>query len=388
LEKISQQIVNLQRDKTLKEVELEKQKALFRAQRLEAENLRKNALLLVRDRDLQHYRLLEKTAAFKLREKDLALEKSNKVMFQNKLNQAERVNEQQTKIRNLFLVAFTLVIAIGFLSVKRIQAKKTEITLRAEAAEYQAQAAELQARASETEMLRLQAESERHRREAQQEFSRRLIASQEKERSRMARELHDQLGQDLVFIRNSMLVALDEGRVSESVAEAAQTAGTVLENVRRLARDLRPLQLDRYGLTNALEAMITRIGKSSPTRFVTLLDPLDGLFSKDEEINVFRIVQESASNILRHAAAKEATIRVVRSDRMIELVIEDDGRGFDAAEESWGFGLLGMKQRVELLRGTMQVRSSPGAGAKIMVALPLDGDARCGADALATEKEA
>jgi signal transduction histidine kinase len=268
-------------------------------------------------------------------------------------------------------VAVGLFVAVGFLGVKRVQSHRTEAMLRAESAEYQAQAAEYKAKSAETEMLRLQADAERRRREEQQEYFRQLIAAQEAERSRIAVELHDQLGQDLVFIRNRMLVAAEAAGGAGHLDDAVQAAAGMLENVRRLARNLRPFQLDRYGLTDALNAMIERIGAGCTTNFTAEIDPLDGVFEKGQEIHVYRIVQECINNILRHAGASEALVRVVHGEELVELVIEDDGCGFSGGEPSFGFGLHGIRHRVDILGGSIRLQTPERGGTRILVTLPI-----------------
>lgn len=275
--------------------------------------------------------------------------------------QASLVSRERI-LRNAILGSVGLLLIVVFLSMKRMQGKKREASLRAEAAEYKAQAAE-------AEKLRFQNETERHRLESQQEFLRKLILSQEEERSRIAMGLHDQLGQDLVVIRNNILVFLKESCANPLLEQAALTAGLMLENVRRLARDLRPFQLDQYGLPFALAAMVERVGGFCSTNFILEVDPLEGVLDRNLEINIYRIVQESVNNIVRHADAKEAVIRIVRSEDLVELVIEDDGRGFSGNEESYGFGLNAIIQRVELLGGSISVQSSANTGTKIVASI-------------------
>ena len=317
-------IALLEKDKQVQALELERKRSELTLQKVETDRNRQRAELYRQQHEVQKLKLDNESAAHR---KDLELGRLEKEKREREMDMLTRENKHREEIntreRGALLGGLALFSVIGVLGVKRVQAKRVEASLRAETAEYKAQVAE-------AEVMRTQAESERRRRKEQQEFSRQLIASQEDERSRIAAELHDQLGQDLVVIRNSILVALEEGRGDENLLEAGQTAGMMLENVRRLARDLRPYQLDRYGLTNALEAMITRVGKTCPTRFTAEIDPLDGLFDKTGEITLYRIVQEGVSNIVRHAGAAEAMVRAVRSDDVVELVIEDDGNGIAA----------------------------------------------------------
>jgi signal transduction histidine kinase len=370
----------LQQEKTLREAEMRRQGEELLRRKAESDRNRQTAQLLARRQELHIMAIENREMELQLRSKELQLEKKEKEKRGKEIALLHKDNALQSSItsrergmRNSLIIGLLLALVVGFLGVKRVQARRTEASLRAEAAEFQAQAAEYQAKASESEMLRVQADSERRQREAHKEFSRQLIASQEQERRRIAGELHDQLGQDLLVIRNAMLATVQEGHGDESLNDAVQTAAAMLENVRRLARDLRPFQLDRYGLTKAIEAMLGRIGKNSPTRFTVELDPVDGLFPKEQEINLYRIVQESVNNIIRHAGATEATIRLVRDEESVEMVIADNGKGIVLKDgvDTAGFGLQGMRQRADILGGSMTIRSADGTGTTIHFIIPL-----------------
>ncbi len=370
-EKKEQQIALLEKDKALQASELERKQKELALQQLEAIRMKERALLLTQQNEINLLALDHRTTELELRTKELLLQRAEKEKKAKEVELQASIISREKVAKDAMLIGVVLIVALAFLVVKRMQAKRREASLRAEAAEYQAQAATLQAQASEAELLRIQAESERRQRQVQQEFSRQLIRSQEGERTRIASELHDAFGQELVVIRNQLLQSMKSGRVEEHVLDAAQTASTMLENVRRIARDLKPVQLERYGLTNALESMITRMDKSSKTRFTIEIDPLDDCIPHDDEINVFRIVQEGTNNIVRHAEATEATVRIVRSDDLLEMLIADNGRGFDIDEAEHSFGLIGMQQRVALLGGTLAIESTTGAGSRIRMSIPL-----------------
>jgi signal transduction histidine kinase len=156
------------------------------------------------------------------------------------------------------------------------------------------------------------------------------------------------------------------GEISDSAAEA-------LEQVREIAYYLRPSQLERLGLTSAIEEMIERVSASAGISFDVELAPLDGVFSKQDEINFYRIVQESLNNIIKHSGAKSATISITKDESKVELLIEDHGKGFapeeagDNHRKSRGLGLKGMAERARLLGGTYTVKSFPGEGTTVIV---------------------
>ena len=202
----------------------------------------------------------------------------------------------------------------------------------------------------------------------------RAVATQEAERRRLARELHDGVGQALT----SILLGLSAMERAESAAAAREAAValrelvvTTLQEVRQLAVDLRPKALDDFGLGPAL----VRLGQS--VRETTGLDVQVGALlgatrlPSDVETAVYRIAQEALANVLRHAAAQHVSIVVTRRGDSVSIVIEDDGAGFDLSRPVEGMGLAGMRERVGLLDGTIAIESAPGRGTTIVAELPL-----------------
>ncbi len=219
----------------------------------------------------------------------------------------------------------------------------------------------------------------------QDAFARKLIESQETERKRIAGELHDGIGQTLVVIRNRALMGLrpgldEEARVRQ-MSEISTEASTGIDDVRKIAYNLRPYQLDRLGLTRALEALIEQ-ARVGGLELAAEIAPLDGVFAHDDEINVYRIVQESVSNLVKHAGAQRGRVAVRLDDGAVEIAIEDDGRGFDperlrgGAGGTGGAGLGGIAERVRLLGGRHAIRSSPGQGTRVTIQLPRSGGVR------------
>lgn len=218
-------------------------------------------------------------------------------------------------------------------------------------------------------------------RTAQEEFSRQLLASQEGERKRIAAELHDSLGQNLLIIKNRALLALTPNAPqtvsTEQLNEISATASQALEEVREIARNLRPYKLDRLGLTKALESIITQAAESSEIKFTSEIDSVNGIFSNEDEINLYRIVQESINNILKHSQATEVHLQVMREGHTVHLEIQDNGVGFDAETlmgkdvDRRGFGLASISERARIIGGRHWIRSSPGQGTNITVKIEL-----------------
>jgi signal transduction histidine kinase/ligand-binding sensor domain-containing protein len=218
-------------------------------------------------------------------------------------------------------------------------------------------------------------------RTAQQAFSQQLIASQEDERKRIAGELHDSLGQTLLIIKNraymgaktvdSIEVAPDVAR--EQFDEISDSASEAINQVREISYYLRPSQLERLGLTIAIEEMLQQVAESSSIRFDFEISQLDGAFSPESEINFYRIVQECANNIIKHSGATQAEVCISRDDQVVELIVHDNGKGFDpnalqtnGASKS-GFGLTGIAERVRILGGKYAIESVPESGTTVEV---------------------
>ena len=202
---------------------------------------------------------------------------------------------------------------------------------------------------------------------------RRVVEAQELERRRLARELHDQTGQELTSVLLG-LKAVEEAKTDAERARAlAAVRGQVVEtlhDVRRLAVELRPKALDDFGLVAALERLRDTFSEQTGIR-VDLESQIDDRLPSDVETALYRIVQEALTNIIKHAQATSVSIVLARTRRSVTAVIEDDGRGFDPDGRGEGLGLLGMGERLALLGGKLKLESSPGAGSTIVAEVPL-----------------
>jgi signal transduction histidine kinase/ligand-binding sensor domain-containing protein len=207
------------------------------------------------------------------------------------------------------------------------------------------------------------------KRAAQEEFSQKLLESQERERQRIAAELHDGLGQDLLIIKNWALLGLKNGAdSSRQLGEISETASAAINEVREIAYNLRPFHLDELGLTKAVESMLDRISKVSAIDFFWEMDVIDGFFPQEDEINFYRIVQECVNNIVKHSGASRASVKIERDDEGLRLSIRDNGKGFEPslvalkrASQS-GFGLAGINERARILGGKLAINSDSGEG--------------------------
>ncbi len=220
-----------------------------------------------------------------------------------------------------------------------------------------------------------------HRRASQKEnFARQLIASQERERQRMAVEMHDGLSQSLVIIKRRALTGLhsvdDREQIKEQLQEIAEASTFALDEVKEIIFDLRPHQLDRVGVSEAISDLLDRVSAAQSWQIIKQLDNLDGALSKEGENNLYRIVQEGLNNISKHAAASQVTITINRKPHRLELMITDNGCGFvvKAQTDKWGYSGLGLQsiiERSKLLAGHMTIRSVPGHGTTLHLRFPI-----------------
>ncbi len=168
-------------------------------------------------------------------------------------------------------------------------------------------------------------------------FTRQLIDSMEAERKRIATELHDSIGQELLIIKNRALLALNDLRnkknIKEQLDEISRTASRAIQETREIINNLRPYQIDRLGLKKSLESIIDRAARTTTISFTSDIDPIDGLIPKEMEIHVYRIIQECVNNIIKHAHAKSGKVTVKRWFNRLNIDVEDDGTGYDVLSE-------------------------------------------------------
>ena len=222
------------------------------------------------------------------------------------------------------------------------------------------------------EQRALAEEAERQMRELSQQ----LVATQEEERRKLSRELHDHVGQMLTALRMELgridrLRRPVDAEVPAAVAECRRLVDNVVRTVRDLALGLRPSMLDDFGLLPALEWHIRDVGRRYGLAVdLTASGDLEHL-PDSHRTCVYRVVQEALTNCVRHARAKHVQVTIVGVGRTLDVAIVDDGTGFSPVPRRPGLGLRGIEERVRELNGTMQIRSAKGAGTAIRIALTL-----------------
>jgi PAS domain S-box-containing protein len=221
-------------------------------------------------------------------------------------------------------------------------------------------------------------EQVRSGRERLQQLSRHLVEVQENERKYIARELHDETSQSLTSLKMGLQVIENEAerrvRLTEQVRNLQALADETLESLHHLAVNLRPASLDHLGLTDALTSLIESTKQRSGLQaHFKIIGSMESAILTDEiETSIYRIVQESITNVLRHANATYVDVILEWQDEKILIVIEDDGAGMDIqkARETGRLGLVGMQERAEMLGGRLLIDSTPQVGTTLVVEIP------------------
>lgn len=213
-----------------------------------------------------------------------------------------------------------------------------------------------------------------------QEMSSRILTAHEEERKRIARELHDDTAQAItsILVRLRLLEhSAEREEVLKNVEELRELTAGALDSVRRMAMDLRPASLDDLGLVPALQSYAEKFSQTTPVAVSVEAEGLGRRLPRDVELVLYRVFQEALTNVSRHASANTALVQLTRGRNEVTLVIEDDGDGFDPEDlsptQGTGLGLFGMRERLTLVGGVVEVESEKGKGTKIVARVPVLG---------------
>jgi len=202
------------------------------------------------------------------------------------------------------------------------------------------------------------------------ESSGRVLAAQEQQRLRIARELHDEIGQTLTAVALRAEHAAGQGGPERrELAELAEVVQQSLQDVRRISRELRPEALDELGLVNALIALCARVAEQSGIQIHRRMEGRPPELPPDVELAIYRIAQEALTNVMRHSKATEATVSFSPERRVVVLTVTDNGEGLPEHVIEGG-GLTGMRERAMLIGGELTIGSVPGAGVAVTLRLP------------------
>jgi signal transduction histidine kinase len=216
-----------------------------------------------------------------------------------------------------------------------------------------------------------------------------LLSIQEEEKRRIARELHDETSQTLVSLNANLEAAIAKLPTDAAQAEALlrktqRQSVNILEEMHRLIYELRPVILDDLGLVTAIQWLVENSLQQSGIAVNFKAKGRVRRLDNQLAITLFRVIQEATNNIARHADAKSVNISLYFMKSLIKITVTDDGRGFDVEEaintkdKPRGLGILGMKERVLLMKGNIEIRSRPGDGTEIDIEMPLFKEAQNG----------
>ncbi len=218
------------------------------------------------------------------------------------------------------------------------------------------------------------------KRKTQEEFARALLESQEAERKRISGELHDSVGQNILLMKNrahfGVQGAQDLELAHQQLNEIASLATDTLNQVREISHNLRPLHLDRLGLTQSFFMLLDQVERNSSMTIQSNINSIDDLLPKEHEVNLFRIVQECLNNILKHSKASTVIFTTEVNANAISITISDNGVGFDFDQKqrltrNYGMGLSGLSERAKIIGGEIMITSSPGNGTTTSIQIPV-----------------
>jgi len=203
---------------------------------------------------------------------------------------------------------------------------------------------------------------------------RRALAAQENERRRLARELHDEVGQTLtgVVLQLEALQRMAPNALKEAIVDVQETARAGVEDMREIARGLRPQALDEFGLRSALVSLASQTSDHTSVRVRPQLAEGLPALAHEQDLAIYRVAQESLTNVVRHANARHVDISLVQNDvGDVELHVRDDGRGIAAHEANGtGTGLAGMRERALLIGGRLSIRAHEDGGTEVRLTVP------------------
>lgn len=288
---------------------------------------------------------LNALSKFEIQQKELQI---NFLQNENKVNQLKSENKSlQLNILISVSVIF-IIIFIGYI-IRSKEIKKIEIAQLSE--------------------------------KLQKSFSANLINRQEEERRRIASELHDSLGQNLLIIKNMLDYSIksnnEKKELETRLQELSNIAMSSIEEIRTITRNLFPYQLNRMGITTAITSMLKNLETSTSIKVNYSIDNLDKIFSKETETHLYRIVQEAMNNVIKHSGAVNVNVKMKLTDMELEMRIIDNGYGFNTeileGEQAnrIGLGILGIKERARITGGTFQIHSEIGKGTSLTVVVPV-----------------
>ncbi|MBC9911828.1 sensor histidine kinase [Chitinophaga varians] len=202
------------------------------------------------------------------------------------------------------------------------------------------------------------------------DFSRDLIHVQESERKRVATELHDSVGQQLILLKNRTLLLQRNGPDPQQVEGLATGIRDVLQEIRDISYSLRPYQIDMLGFGQSVRSLMGDMMDAAGIDYQIAIDPIDQLLGKDNEMNLYRILQEVLNNIIKHARATMATLEIKKGVSLISIRVVDNGQGFTPELQSKGLGMTSIRERAILLQGRLLITPAETGGTEVTITIP------------------
>jgi signal transduction histidine kinase len=203
-------------------------------------------------------------------------------------------------------------------------------------------------------------------------FKAKMIEAQEKDWKMTAGELHDSIGQNLsainIFLQQSIKSGITD---TDKLEQASELTVETINEVRRISQKLYPKQIERLGLTIAIQAMTERLASASGIKFNLNIENVDTAFSEQDAVQYFRIIQEVLNNTIKHSAAENVGINIKRTVMFVVTEIEDDGVGFEVSNSAkLGFGLINIEERIRIVKGNYEFLSEEGKGTRFKITIP------------------
>ncbi|WP_214228243.1 7TM diverse intracellular signaling domain-containing protein [Pedobacter sp. B4-66] len=205
-------------------------------------------------------------------------------------------------------------------------------------------------------------------------FSKQLLLAQENEKESITAELNNRVGQQLVVLKNDIYVLEKQSRGAnpDLFNSITQDIGKAIEEVSNVSFSLRPYQMDTLGLKSSIERLVEDITNDTPTTIHLDIAELDQLLNKEGQMNIYRIIQELLSNLIKHAGATDCNIRIKAAAHHLNLYYQDNGKGYDTSDPSSGLGLSGIRERCKLLQAELKMSSIPNTGTKVYIKTPIE----------------
>jgi signal transduction histidine kinase len=276
-------------------------------------------------------------------------------------------------------------VLIGYAKIARdlTEAKKLEEELRRYRTQLETLVVERTAELEQTNVSLRQEFLDRQRAEEERiGLLRRIVTTQEEERSRIARDMHDQLGQQITALRLKIATIAEDAsigpRLAREIEGLQESAARLDSEIGFLAWELRPAALDDLGFVAAIKVFVAEWSRHYQIPAELHVGNVEGkLLTPEVETNLYRITQEALNNVYKHSDAKNVNVVVERRKREMLLIIEDNGRGFEPSENRTnkesgsGLGVVGMRERAAIVGGTLEIESAPGKGTTIFARVPL-----------------